>query len=131
MARGADQGAAARWRERFERFQSSQMSVARFRQFEGVSQPSFYQWRRRLANDRADSASGASGDAATSRSFAPVRLIVGASVAAWLPGGTSLEIPLGDAEAARFVLETIVRADAERAASERPAGPRRQGGAAC
>jgi transposase-like protein len=129
MARRADQGAAARWRERLERFQSAPMSVAQFCRLEGVSQPSFYQWRRRLAMEHAG---GATADAATSgRAFAPVRLIVEASVAAWLPGGTKLEIPLGDAAAARIALETIVRADAERAASDRPAEPRRQGGASC
>jgi hypothetical protein len=132
MARRADQGAIAKWRDRLERFRSSQMSVAQFCQFEGVSQPSFYQWRRRLAMERADGAAfgAVAGEARTRRSFAPVRLIVDANVVAWLPGGTRLEIPLDDA-AARIALETIVRLDAERAASERPTGPCQGGGAAC
>ena len=36
------------WRSRLRRFQSSGMSVTRFCEAEGVSAPSFYQWRKRL-----------------------------------------------------------------------------------
>ena len=36
------------WAERFQRFSCSQMTVAKFCQSEGVSQPSFYQWRKKL-----------------------------------------------------------------------------------
>ena len=38
----------ARWRERLERFESSGQSGAAFCRDEGVSQASFYKWRKRL-----------------------------------------------------------------------------------
>jgi len=40
--------AARRWADRLERFQSSGLTVAEFCQAEGVSQPSYYHWRRKL-----------------------------------------------------------------------------------
>jgi hypothetical protein len=40
--------AAQRWEERLQRFESSQVTVAQFCSDEGVSQPSYYHWRRRL-----------------------------------------------------------------------------------
>lgn len=40
--------AAQRWEERLQRFECSQSTVAQFCSDEGVSQPSYYQWRRRL-----------------------------------------------------------------------------------
>ena len=37
-----------RWTERLRRFEHSQMTVAQFCAVEGISQPSFYHWRRKL-----------------------------------------------------------------------------------
>lgn len=36
------------WQERLRRFNRSQMTVAQFCLSEGVSQPSFYQWKKKL-----------------------------------------------------------------------------------
>ncbi len=36
------------WQQRMRRFASSQMTVAQFCLSEGVSQPSFYQWKKKL-----------------------------------------------------------------------------------
>lgn len=36
------------WQKRMRRFASSQMTVAQFCLSEGVSQPSFYQWKKKL-----------------------------------------------------------------------------------
>ncbi|WP_436298656.1 IS66 family insertion sequence element accessory protein TnpA [Stieleria mannarensis] len=36
------------WQERLRRFDRSRMSVAQFCRNEGVSQPSFYQWKKKL-----------------------------------------------------------------------------------
>jgi len=36
--------------DRLERFYRSGQTVAQFRQLEGVSQPSFYQWKKKLAD---------------------------------------------------------------------------------
>ena len=125
MARRADQGLEARWQERIERREYSGMTVARFCAVEGVSQASFYQWRRKLVKQRR-----VTPEASPARPrFAAVRLVAATHIAAWLPGGTRVEIPLGD-PAACLALETLVRTDAERAATERPSG-HREGGAAC
>jgi hypothetical protein len=54
MTRGI---AVAKWRERIERWKRSKMTVTEFCRREQVSQPSFFQWRKRLeaANAEADS----------------------------------------------------------------------------
>jgi hypothetical protein len=36
------------WTDRFERFQRSKVSLTQFCRDEGVSMPSFYQWRKRI-----------------------------------------------------------------------------------
>lgn len=129
MARRADLDLAAAWRWRLERFERSTLSIARFCFAEGVSEASFYQWRRKLAAGAAKQANERSKECRretpSPATFAPVRLIGGASVTAHLPGGTRLEIPLGDEAAARAAIEMLMEADAQRAVSKA------QGGAAC
>ena len=39
---------AQRWAERLRRFEHAEMTVAQFCISEGVSQPSFYSWRKKL-----------------------------------------------------------------------------------
>lgn len=96
------------WRRRMERFGRSDLTVVAFCGEEGVSAPSFYQWRRRLAEERGVG-SGESGG------FATVRVVGSASVSALLPGGTRVEIPTADEQALRATLEALARVDAERA----------------
>ena len=48
MARKADGTAERDWRERLKRWVASTQTVAGFCRGEGVSVPSFYQWRRKL-----------------------------------------------------------------------------------
>ena len=120
MARRADLDLAARWRWRLERFERSPLSIARFCEAEGVSEASFYQWRRKLTAGSAKEPTNETPEqvrqaTAPQSAFAPVRLIAGASVTAWLPGGTRLEIPLGDLSAAQLAIETLIDADARRA----------------
>ena len=107
MSRRADGRKDLEWRGRFERFRRAGQSVTRFCAAEQVSVPSFYQWRKKLAAQQPQAG-------VDSASFAHVRLVGGASVAAWLPGGTRLEIPLSDARALQLAIETLVRADSER-----------------
>ncbi|QDT01762.1 hypothetical protein K227x_59090 [Rubripirellula lacrimiformis] len=40
------------WTERLQRFEQAQMTVAQFCSAEGVSQPSFYNWKRKLRSTR-------------------------------------------------------------------------------
>jgi len=48
MSRRPDAGKRREWNERFQRFKRSSQTVADFCRAEGVSQPSFYSWKRRL-----------------------------------------------------------------------------------
>jgi transposase-like protein len=54
MGRRIDAAAYAVWRKRWERFESSSLTVAEFCRREGVSQPNFYQWRKRLRRERSE-----------------------------------------------------------------------------
>jgi len=94
------------WQRRMARFQEAQQSVAEFCRKEGISAPSFYQWRKRLAQRRqpAEEAAG----------FRPVRLVSPAGVAVQLPGGTQLHVPPSDRRVLRLVIDTLARADAQR-----------------
>lgn len=131
MARSVDVRKFAEWRARLERFRQAEVSVTRFCRGEQVSVPSFYQWRKKLAEDSARQSDWPRAVEA----FAPVRLVGTASVAAWLPGGTRIEIPIGDSQALQLALHTLVRADAECSAvigTQRTGGVVvRRGGGAC
>jgi hypothetical protein len=122
MARRADERKVAEWRGRFERFRRGGLSVARFCAVERVSVPSFYQWRKKLQHSptmlHADREAVSAATWSTATTFAPLRLVGSASVTAWLPGGTRLEIPLGDARVLQGALEVLLRADLERAGGE-------------
>ena len=48
MSRGSNPTKVAEWSDRLERFENSGQSVTQFCVAEGVSQPSFYQWKKRL-----------------------------------------------------------------------------------
>ena len=48
MLRGSNPAKVEEWTDRLLRFQKSTMTVAQFCDGEGVSVPSFYQWKRKL-----------------------------------------------------------------------------------
>ena len=48
MAREPSPVKPQQWTERLQRFEESQQTVAEFCKAEGVSEGSFYQWKRRL-----------------------------------------------------------------------------------
>ena len=107
MAGLLNSGKAREWQRRMERFEEGRQSVAEFCRKEGVSAPSFYQWRKRLTQ-RPAAAEEAAG-------FRPVRLVGSAGVAVQLPGGTQLQVPTSDRRALRLVIDTLARVDAQRA----------------
>ena len=49
MSRGSNPTKVAQWSDRLERFETSGQTVTNFCVTEGVSQPSFYQWRKKLS----------------------------------------------------------------------------------
>jgi hypothetical protein len=108
MARSISGRKLAEWRRRLQRFRRSRQSIVAFCREEGVSPPSFYLWRKRLAGaiPRPPAAGPPAG-------FRPVRLTAAAGVSVQLPGGTQFVVPLADANGLRAAIEVIARVDAE------------------
>jgi len=59
---------AQRWADRLQRFEQAGTTVAKFCQAEGISQPSYYHWRRKLRGPARPS------HAASEPAFLPVQL---------------------------------------------------------
>ena len=106
MAGSLDSRKVCEWQRRMARFREAQQSVVEFCRKEGVSAPSFYQWRKRLAQ-RPHAAEEAAG-------FRPVRLVSSATVVVQLPGGTQLHVPTSERRALRLVIDRLACADAQR-----------------
>jgi hypothetical protein len=110
MARSSDSRKVLEWQRRMARFEKTRRTVGRFCRDEGVSVPTFYQWRRKLAQRQQGTEDG--GEAASG--FTPVRLAASAGVAVQLPGGTQLHVPTSDRQALEVVIQTVARVDAAR-----------------
>lgn len=100
MPRNGDSAKQREWSGRFQRFEKSSQTVAEFCRAEGVSQPSFYQWRRRLTGGgrRRQGAKGRGRSAAAANSSVGFRSVVvtppadGVSVKIRLPDGVAIEM---------------------------------------
>lgn len=121
MGRNAIQSTEAVWCERLARFGESKLTVKEFCRQEGVSDPSLYQWRKRLEKDPPGSKhrrriGGRSAKAEKSQSFVPVRVssvgdlsnsVFGSIVAeVEFPNGVRIRVPATHAEALRVALLT-------------------------
>ena len=115
MARTPDR--QSQWRARLARWRKSGLSIRRFCFDEGVSEPSFFSWRRRLLSD-------GNGDASIEHRqvspvpgamFLPMEVIDGgssvdrASVEIRLPSGATLRLPSGIEEARVRTLLRVLR----------------------
>lgn len=78
------------WAERLQRFEQAEMTIAEFCVSEGVSQPSFYNWRRKLR-------SLVLNDAGTTAKFVPVALqrMPERTESAETHANTTIELPGG------------------------------------
>ena len=93
MPRGSNPIKVQLWTERLERFAQSGQTVVQFCQVERVSQPSFYQWKKKLA----DHAGPSSSDSKASRSaFRAVEVTSPCQAATTIRLGNGIEIELGD-----------------------------------
>ena len=145
MSRSSDPTKLAAWRERLERFSSSQMAVAPFCAREGVSASLFYYWRKKLGHNgrrrrmrdghprhrtyptggrgvfqQVAAARGMPVLVRGGRGFIPVAsgLVPAArAVAIQLCCGTRIEVEAADLDAVRAVVGEVVRADRDREAS--------------
>lgn len=113
MSAGVEDLKIAQWQQRMSRYREAGVSVAAFCRTERVSVPSFYHWRKRLAQHfaRVATAKGV---------FTPVRLVTAptnvpvATISVQWPGGTQLQLPVGDLRTVKAVIRMLARVDAER-----------------
>ena len=89
--------AEAVWRERLARFERGGLTVAEFCRREGVSDPSFYQWRRRLQQgERGTRRTGrqARGEAGAEEGqrFLPVHVVGLTWAEIEIPGGIKIRV---------------------------------------
>ncbi len=113
MSRPSDPKKLAVWRERFERFSRSGLTVARFCGGERVSMASFYLWRKKLGHK-------GRGRRVTNRrgAFQPVAVVPAAfgvvpgppAICIQLPCGTRIEVGAEDLDAVRAVVAEVARA---------------------
>ena len=115
MAGDSDGAKCRLWRERFERFDDGGVSVAEYCGAEGVSQSSFYHWRRKLApSKRPPSPSRQPTKKMAGHSvFEPVTIATAAMVVIRLPNGTLIEVPAHSEQALRAIVGQLVPADVE------------------
>ncbi|HUG92286.1 MAG TPA: transposase [Planctomycetaceae bacterium] len=107
MARGVNQQAQRRWRDRLRRFARSKVSVAEFCRREQVSEPSFYQWRKRLAAAADERPDALPPQPAT---FLPVQLTAVSGLQARFPNGATLTLPADDPALIRLSIAAIAEA---------------------
>ncbi len=101
--------AEAVWRERLARFERGGLTVAEFCRREGVSDPSFYQWRRRLQQgERGTRRTGrqARGEAGAEEGqrFLPVHVVGLTWAEIEIPGGIKIRVPAANTEALRTAI---------------------------
>jgi len=121
MGRNSIQSTEAVWRDRLARFGKCKLTVKEFCRQEGVSDPSFYQWRKRLEKGQQSSQRHrrtGRGSAKTEKpqSFVPVRLSSSGDLSnsafgsvlaeVEFPNGLRIRVPAMHAEALRIAILT-------------------------
>lgn len=105
-------GAEAVWRERLARFEGGDLTVAEFCRREGVSEPSFYGWRKRLPQgrrraDRRRQQDRTTADVKKSSPFVPVHVSGLTATVIELPGGATIRVPAASVEALRTAILAV------------------------
>ncbi len=103
MARNGKGMAADIWQARLERFEAGRLCVREFCAREGVSQASFYNWRRRLA-------SSSQAKPAFQQIHVATTTTATAALAIELPGGARLQVAADQVELARAVVREVAMA---------------------
>ena len=106
MGRKQSSNAEVVWRRRMEKFRRGGLTVAEFCRQEGVSNPSFYQWRKRLEQGqqqseqrrRSGKQSATTGDG---KPFLAVRVPSSAIAEIEFPNGVRIRVPATNVEALR------------------------------
>ena len=120
MARTKSAEVWALWRDRLRRFQSSDLTVAAFCDWEGVSQAAFYVWRKKLPADSGlpsrKTVESVSSRLASAPAFVQILPRVSrphdtvAKVVMTLADGTRVEFPASDRELIAHVVLSVATA---------------------
>jgi hypothetical protein len=128
MGRSVDVHKQQAWLARFQRFEKSRLTVARFCQQEHVSVPAFYKWRKKLAAKSSSQQNQSCAPPAPSAnlptnlppdSFLPVQLLPAtccqqpAHVEVRLTNGVCLRLPSGDGETLRQTIHVVSQLPAD------------------
>lgn len=105
MPRGAHVRKRSEWLDRLRRFSRSNLSVTEFCRREQVSVPSYYHWRRQLAD--AMSEVDARREPAT---FIPVQVASSAELQVTFPNGARLTLPAHNRQYVQVFIESIAMA---------------------
>ncbi len=109
MVRKRSSEAEALWQERLARFQRGDLKVGRFCRGEGVSEPSFYRWRKRLQQGGRRAERGGQPDRAKAEvkeagHFVPVHVSGLTAAEIELPNGVTVRVPVAGVEALRTAI---------------------------
>jgi hypothetical protein len=102
MPRSTPVGKRSEWRDRLRRFNRSHLSVSEFCRREKVSVPSYYHWRRKLAEATREADTGQ-----PPATFIPVHVAGSAELQVIFPNGVRLTLPTLDHELIRISIEAI------------------------
>lgn len=101
--RGTRPEVAAKWRKRLDRWQQRQDSISEFCRREGVSQASFFLWRKRLASSNTQRSARLAPVRPRGSAFIPVEVVTSVDARRTASSGTvasdqhaSIEITLGE-----------------------------------
>jgi len=112
MARSVDGAKRRAWSERLRRFERCELTVAAFCEAEGVSTPSFYQWRRRL--DSRGRGAPPAVTRMTRQAFVPLQIAApaGGPVEIHLPNGARVCLPGNDRQGIAAAIAAAAQAPA-------------------
>ena len=110
MRSGRDR--AAVWSERLRRYERAGQTVVEFCRREGVSVPSFYHWRKRLASSIGQQSKWGTRRDTQAPVFQQVMLTGGGVVAVELPSGVRMELPAQQVQLVRAVVAELLEAEA-------------------
>jgi len=109
MARVSKSSRIQLWLDRLSRFAQADQSVAEFCLAEGISAPSFYQWKRRLSPTVEIPKASRQRSASSTASFTELTVSSGSSSATTilLPGGAAIELGSEQATVTRVVNQVL------------------------
>ena len=109
MGRRIDERLWGEWRARHARYRQWSGSISEFCEREGVTAATFYQWRRKLDEGRAEVSRQRRPMVETAPQFLAVRIEQAEPVELELPNGVKVRVPVGAGRTLEAVLAAAAR----------------------